>query len=247
MTDVPDRPEDPLFASPGPGAAEPAGPDGPGPHGYDDGTSAGGSAPAPAPPLAHGSVPPEDPTAYGARWGAPGGPTPADRAAARRRARVWVFSVLAVVVLVVVAAAGGSWLVERARERAWEPVASDVSGPTEAHAVQLVLGSCVAELPDSGQVGTVEVVPCRDEHVAQVLGRHDSTAAEVWPGTDVLQARAARACTPDLLGPQAEGSGVAADLTWVLWTPSEESWAAGDRSGLCVAVSATPRTGTLLE
>ncbi len=250
MTDVPDRSEDPLFVSPGPGPAGTPGPEGtPGPkgtpgsghRGSDGGTPAGRSA------AVHRPVVPEDPAAYGARWGAPGGPTPADRAAARRRARVWVFSVLAVVVLVVAVAAGGSWWANRAHDRAWEPVAADVVEPTSAHAVQLVLGSCVADVPGSTSVDTVEVVPCRDEHTAQVVGRHDSAADEVWPGTDVVVARAARGCTPELLGAGARGSDDVADLTWVLWTPSEESWAEGDRAGLCVGVWPAPRTGSLLE
>ncbi|MCK0117659.1 septum formation family protein [Isoptericola sp. S6320L] len=250
MTDVPDRSEDPLFVSPGPGAAgpagsvEPAGPAGPAVPGHP---GADGGTPVDRPVPAGGLATPEDPTAYGARWGAPGGPTPAARAAARRRARGWVLSVLGVVVLVVVAAAGGSWLVNRAHDRAWEPVAGDVAEPGTVNAVQLVLGSCLADVPDSATVGTVEVVPCRDAHVAQVVGRHDSTVDEVWPGADVVQARAARACTPELVGARAEASGLADDLTWVLWTPSEESWEAGDRAGLCVTVSAAPRTGTLLE
>ncbi|WP_277207661.1 septum formation family protein [Isoptericola croceus] len=248
MTDVPDRPEDPLFVSPGPGAgpgaAVPPGPavsPGPGHPGTVGGAPAG-------PPAATGHGPAvQDPAAFGARWGSPGGPTPAERAAARRRARLWVTSVLCTIVLVVAVAAGGAWLVNRSHERAWEPVASEVTEPTTVHAVQLVLGSCLAEVPDSSSVGTVEVVPCAAEHTAQVVGRHDSAADEVWPGADVVAARAARACTPDLLGPQAEASGAAAALEWLVWTPTEESWAGGDRAGLCVAVTTAPRTGTLLE
>jgi hypothetical protein len=248
MTDVPDRPEDPQFVSPGPGA-------GPAP----DGAPADGGTPGTVGPPARTAAAPahdadgtaggtaHDPAAFGARWGAPGGPTPAERAAAHRRARAWVVSVLGVIVLVVAVAAGGAWTVNQAQERAWEPVAADVDEPRQVNAVQLVLGSCVAELPDGSAVAAVEVVPCADVHVAQVVGRHDSAADEVWPGAETLAVRASRTCGPDLLGPQAEQADAGDDLTWVVWTPSEESWADGDRAGLCLAVADAPRAGTLLE
>lgn len=254
MTDVPDSPEDPQFVSPGPGvgpapAGEPAGGGAPGTSRADDAAPGTIGRPAHAEGAA-GNVPggaADDPAAFGARWGAPGGPTEEERAAARRRARAWVVSVLLVIVLVVAAAAGGAWLVERTHQRAWEPVAADVDGPRQVNAVQLVLGSCVAELPDGSAVASVEVVPCGDEHAAQVVGRHDSAADEVWPGAETVALRASRACGPDLLGPQAQQADAGDDLTWVVWTPSEESWAEGDRAGLCLAVGAAPRTGSLLE
>ncbi|WP_407319381.1 septum formation family protein [Isoptericola halotolerans] len=244
MTDVPDRPEDPQFVSPGPGT-------GPAP----DRVPADVGMPGPGGPPARAASAPEqvpgvaadDPAAFGARWGAPGGPTAAERAAARRRARAWVVSVLGVIVLVVAVAAGGAWAVDRAHEQAWAPVAADVDEPRQVNAVQLVLGSCVAVLPEGSAVATVEVVPCGDGHVAQVLGRHDSAADEIWPGAETLTARASRACGPELLGPQAEEAGAGDDLRWVVWTPSEQSWEEGDRAGLCLAAGDAPRTGTLLE
>ncbi|WP_402462964.1 septum formation family protein [Isoptericola aurantiacus] len=247
MTDRPEDPEDLSFATPGPGAD---------PHARDgvDGTQRPSSAAG-----AHGArptadvrpagdgvaAPVDDPAVYGARWGAPGGPTPAERAEARRRARRWVAGTLGAIVLVVAVAAGVSSVTTRAHDDAWVPLAADVTEPTTANAVQLVLGSCVAEVPPDAEVGVVQVVPCTSEHSAQVVGRTDSAPDEVWPGDDVVAARAARICTPDLLGPRAAGAGDGVAL--VVWAPSEASWEAGDRTGLCVATTTAPATGSLLE
>jgi hypothetical protein len=230
-----ERPDEPSFASPGP--AVPAG-TGPVPAPITGGPDGARVVPD---VVAH-----PDPAVHGGRWGAPGGPTAAERAAARRRARWWVAGVLTAVVLVVGVAAGVSWLVSSARERAWEPVSADVTAPARVNAVQLVLGSCLATVPESSPVTTVDVVPCDDEHRAQVVGRTDSAPEAVWPGEDVLARTAARSCTADLLGPQARGT-VPADLTFSVWTPTAESWADGDRAGLCLAASATPLPGDLLE
>ncbi|GAA4723803.1 hypothetical protein GCM10023216_11860 [Isoptericola chiayiensis] len=215
MTDRPDA--DPLFVAPGPGA--PAEPE-------PEVTAVGSDA-------------------FGARWGAPGGPTPQERAAARRRARLWVASVLGVVALVVGIAAGVSYAVSTGQERAWAPVAALPDAPTTVNAVQLVLGSCLDAPPSSGPVGRVEVVPCADDHDAQVVGRTDAAPREVWPGADAVLARAARMCTPELLGPAARAG--QDDVSLVVWTPSEDSWSAGDRTSLCVARLTPSATGSLLE
>ncbi|MDO8143481.1 septum formation family protein [Isoptericola sp. 178] len=228
-----ERPEDDLsFASPGPEASGPA----------PDGTR-GPARPSPGPaPTGASDRRPVDP---GARWGVPG-PTPAERAAARRRARIWVLSVLALILLVVGGAVGASYLTTSTREEAWEPVAADVTAPETVNAVQLVLGSCLAEAPTDGAVGRVEVVPCGEPHAAEVVGRTDASADAVWPGADEAAARTARGCTPDLLGPQARADD-STRVELVVWAPSEESWAAGDRTGLCVAVVDGTRTGSLLD
>ncbi|MEG3616279.1 septum formation family protein [Isoptericola haloaureus] len=233
-----ERPEDDLsFASPGP-ATPAAGPDGTPPvAGTPGATAAAPGATAAAPPARSGD---------GTRWGAPGGPTPAERAAARRTARIWVLSVVGLIVLVVAGATGISALTSSAREQAWEPVAADVTAPTTVNAVQLVLGSCLSGASTEGGVGAVEVVPCADPHVAEVVGRTDAASDAIWPGEDVVAARTARGCTADLLGPQARAE-AAPSVAFVVWTPTEDSWAAGDRTGLCVAVLDEERTGSLLD
>ena len=126
-------------------------------------------------------------------------------------------------------------------EQARTPLAGDVDAPRTVSARQLVLGSCLAELPPDGEVSDVRVVPCADEHRAQVVARTDFGADEVWPGQQAADRRVARVCTPDVLGPDAP-EGVAL----VVWSPTEASWRDGDRTGLCLAGSDDALPGDLL-
>ncbi|MFE5342857.1 septum formation family protein [Isoptericola sp. NPDC056578] len=177
-----------------------------------------------------GAPPPRD----GARPRAEGGASARARRGVRRAA-------VAVVALAVVGGAVAIGVMT-ARDRATAPVPAAVTGAREVNAAQLVLGSCLRHLPP-GDVGRVTVVPCAGEHEAQVVGRTDSAAGAVWPGHDALVRKASADCGPGLLGAagrDAEG------LTFVVLTPSEAGWAAGDRTGLCVAVSETPGTVDLL-
>lgn len=164
-----------------------------------------------------------------------------DTARAARTRRVAGRAAVAVVALAVVGGAVAIG-VTTARDRATAPVPATVTGAREVNAAQLVLGSCLRDLPP-GDVGRVTVVPCADGHTAQVVGRTDSASGAVWPGHDALVRKASTDCGPGLLG--AAGRDVEG-LTFVVLTPSEDGWAAGDRTGLCLAASATPKEGDLL-
>lgn len=135
------------------------------------------------------------------------------------------------------AGAVGWWQLEEARA----PLAGDVAAPSTVHARQLVLGSCLDELPPDGEVDRVRVVPCADEHRAQVVARTDFGPDETWPGADAATARVARVCGPETLGPDAP-----ADVARVVWAPTEASWRDGDRTGLCLAASDEPLPADLL-
>jgi hypothetical protein len=126
-------------------------------------------------------------------------------------------------------------------EQARTPLAGDVDAPRTASARQLVLGSCLAELPPDGEVSDVSVVPCADEHRAQVVARTDFGADDVWPGQQAADRRVARVCTPDVLGPDAPDG-----VTLVVWSPTEASWLDGDRTGLCLVASDDPLPGDLV-
>lgn len=210
-------PPEPTFASPTPPGALPA--DGL----ADSALPDPAAAPATAAPTGTGS--------------SPRAPRPR-----RRRATVVLASAAAVLAVAAVGTAVG---VQAARERAWEPVPADPSTATGANAVQLVLGSCVEELPPDGPVERVRVVPCGDAHEAQVVGRRDSSPEATWPGADGAAAYASAGCGHLLLGPG--GRERADGVSFVVWTPSEESWADGDRAGLCLAVHDEPATGSLLD
>ncbi|MGM7421320.1 septum formation family protein [Cellulosimicrobium sp. CpK407] len=143
----------------------------------------------------------------------------------------------AVVTLAWTAGALAWWQGEQARV----PLAGDVTAPQTVNAVQLVLGTCLDELPPDGEVTQVRAVPCADEHRAQVVARTDLGADEVWPGQQAVDRRVARVCTPDVLGADApEG------VELVVWSPTEASWRDGDRTGLCLAAGTDPLPGDLL-
>ncbi len=119
------------------------------------------------------------------------------------------------------------------------PLPGDVTEPRDAHAVQLVTGSCLADLPATAQVDQVRVVPCAGEHRAQVLTAYAFDDDQAWPGDAEVVARTSAACT---LTDEERATG----LRLVAWSPTEGSWAAGDRTGLCLAVSDRPTTGSML-
>ena len=63
----------------------------------------------------------------------------------------------------------------------------------------------------------------------------------MWPGQQSADARVARACVLD----DAEITG---GVRTVTWSPTERSWADGDRVGLCLAVVDGGRvTGSFLD
>lgn len=120
------------------------------------------------------------------------------------------------------------------------PLPADVPAPVDAHAVQLVPGSCLAEVPEDGPVDRVRVVPCADPHAAQVLSSYAFEPGADWPGATEASARVAASCTLTA-AERDQGTRMLA------WAPTEASWARGDRTGLCVAVPPTPVTGSLLD
>ena len=134
-----------------------------------------------------------------------------------------VLGILETVALIVV----GTVLVLTAL--ATRPLPADVPAARDAHAQQLVTGNCLATVPDDGPVDSVRVVPCADPHEAQVVTEYTFAADAVWPGQQAADARVARACVLD----DAEVTG---GVRTVTWSPTERSWADGDRLGLCLAV-----------
>jgi hypothetical protein len=118
---------------------------------------------------------------------------------------------------------GISWLQSR-------PLPADVSAPRDANAVQLVVGNCLADLPPDGDVETVRVVPCADPHAARIASSYTFAPAAVWPGQGDADALVARSC---VLTADEQDLGA----TVVTWAPTEQSWARGDRTGLCLVVT----------
>lgn len=107
---------------------------------------------------------------------------------------------------------------------------ADVAAPRQAHARQLVTGSCIDPLSTAAEVDTVRVVPCSDPHAAQVVTEYAFDDAAIWPGQAAADARVAESCD---LTPAERAAGVRA----VTWAPTEDSWGRGDRLGVCLATT----------
>lgn len=169
-------------------------------------------------------VAPAPPTGYYPQqaYYAPGWTAPAEQAPSRRGRKIAVYSALAVVVLAVLGAvtvAGLYW---------WstKPI-GDVTSPTSANARQVRPGHCIRDLPSDGAVGQVTLVPCSDDHEAEVVASLRLDDGD-WPGEDAVTEQATAWCEMD-------NEQTAAGYRPVVWTPSQESWSQGDRAALCIA------------
>lgn len=163
-----------------------------------------------------------------------------DWAPAPRRNQRQIRIVGAIVIAALLLLGGGAaWIGLFLNTRLAEPLSPELSSARSASAVQLVTGHCLAELPEHGDVTNVRIVPCDEQHGAEVYSQYGFAADAVWPGQDEAHARVARACQ---LSAELDEAGV----TLVTWAPSPSSWQRGDRTGLCVAVLPAPTSGTLL-
>lgn len=114
-------------------------------------------------------------------------------------------------------------------DRALEsPQPGDVAEPRTIAAANLAEGNCIAALPPAEQVGEVRLVPCAEEHIAQVVSVHRLDGE--FPGADALADRAVTTCTADV--EQIDG-GDASFVPWYL-VPSETGWNQGNTQVVCL-------------
>ncbi len=103
-------------------------------------------------------------------------------------------------------------------------------------------GDCLASLDDlSGQVAEVPVIPCDQEHEAEVFALFDLPDGD-FPAASV-DSDAEAGCVeafPDYFGITIEES--AMQITYL--TPSAESWDQGDQEVVCIAVGDAGTTDT---
>lgn len=175
--------------------------------------------PAPPPP-----GPPQPPFGYYPQqsYYAPGWPA-AEPAPAPPRRRRWLGITAAVVAGVLALAAIGLPLFRQVQSR---PLAGVTQART-VNALQVAAGHCLAELPPDGVVARVSLTPCDQPHEAEALGvlRLDEDS---WPGQEAVTEQVDAWCEMD-------NQQLALGFQEVIWTPSAQSWAQGDRSGLCLA------------
>jgi len=131
-----------------------------------------------------------------------------------------------------------------ARAAALEPAALGTTG--RLHSAQVVAGMCLLAIePADGPAGTATVVACDQPHSAEALASYPF-ASDEWPGPAEIRRTVLDFCSTQL-GPDGPLSRAATNRTWVAWTPSERTWAAGDRTGLCIVSSDQPWTGHAMD
>ena len=105
------------------------------------------------------------------------------------------------------------------------------TGPMSA--ARVVQGMCLSNVGADGNVDDVEVVNCDQPHRAEIFTKMTFDLAR-HPGVDEVNSQALDYCGDRLEGLLPEGA------SWVTWTPSQQSWARGDRVALCIAVFDEP-------
>ncbi|WP_420115083.1 DUF4190 domain-containing protein [Pseudactinotalea sp.] len=114
-------------------------------------------------------------------------------------------------------------------DRALEsPQPGNVSSPRTIAAANLAVGNCIQTLPPAQQVGEVRLVPCAEEHAAQVVSLHALSGQ--FPGADQLATDATSTCTADV---EQLDAGDASFVPWYL-VPSEIGWDQGNTQVVCL-------------
>jgi hypothetical protein len=171
---------------------------------------------------------------------APHGPVQGTKQPSLRRARGWPRSVKligwlgAVTLILVVMAIVWDGALER-RDGAFVPAAAGTTGTM--HPAQVVPGMCLVLAPQGAAIGEVRVVDCSTRHRAEAVIEYSFLATE-FPGSDAAVAEVGTFCAERMVpGVALPDTAVGAQVTWVAWVPTEQTWERGDRTGLCVAVS----------
>lgn len=115
--------------------------------------------------------------------------------------------------------------IDRALER---PQEGDVAQARTIAAANLAVGNCISTLPPAQEVGEVRLVPCAEEHIAQVVTLHELSGD--FPGEAALADRAVSTCTADV---DQIDPGDASIVPWHL-VPSSTGWAQGNTQVVCL-------------
>ena len=112
------------------------------------------------------------------------------------------------------------------------PATPATAPPTSLY--DLAPGDCFGGLGRNQDI-RVRLRACREPHQAEVYGALELSAAR-YPGVEVLRQRAATDCAQRFAGYTGEPAGPGTELAFVEVVPTLDSWAAGDRRALCVAL-----------
>ena len=98
----------------------------------------------------------------------------------------------------------------------------------------LEVGDCFSGLGRNQDL-RVRIVDCARRHQAEVYGAFDLSARR-FPGTEVLRRQAATQCAQRFAGYTGEPAGPGTEVAFAEIVPTLDSWTAGDRRALCVAL-----------
>lgn len=122
-----------------------------------------------------------------------------------------------------------------------DPIPGDVSEPVAVHSSALAVGNCVEALPPQQEVGEVNLVPCAQAHVAEVVGAA-VLDGDAYPGPQTALSTGEELCAPIFDGLALdEPSGV---MRWWI-VPTPDAWNEGVRTVICLTrePSAIPDQG----
>jgi hypothetical protein len=112
------------------------------------------------------------------------------------------------------------------------PTTTGPEAPTSLYDVGI--GDCFSGLDRTRDL-RIRVVPCRRRHQAEVYGAFDLDNRR-FPGADVLRRQVATRCAQDFAGYTGEPVGPGTNLAFTEVVPTVDSFAAGDRRALCIAL-----------
>ncbi len=124
--------------------------------------------------------------------------------------------------------------------------ADDVQGEMVS-SYELAVGDCIADIPDEGTVEGMDVVPCDEPHVGEVVSVDDDLFADAQrkPTDEQMWQETEAACTvamEEYTGVSLEDS----DYDVYYLYPSPESWRMEDDRGVvCIGLTPDESTGSI--
>ncbi len=132
-----------------------------------------------------------------------------------------------------------------------EPARDETGQVTESAAAadvfSIKVGDCIGSFGDGEEVEEIPVVPCDEPHDQEVYARYEVPEADEYPGLETVQSMGDEQCAAEFatfVGLDYDES----ELYLSYLTPTEDSWAQGDREILCVIYEdGAQTTGTLKD
>jgi hypothetical protein len=117
-----------------------------------------------------------------------------------------------------------------------------IVGKGTVTATDVTVGDCLAEIPDSARVLTVQTVECDQSHAGEVYAVLTMPDGD-FPGQAAIEEYQNK-CEPELAAYSPDAMTDDSIQMYVLY-PTAETWEQGDRAVTCVATLDPPRTGSI--